>query len=105
LNQWIIFIAINVVLAALCIPLVRREVPMNSVYGFRLPSAMKSDEAWYRVNALGGKIMMGTSCLSIIGLIVLKVAGADEPLLYLSLFVLPIVFTVLFILIYANRPA
>lgn len=105
MNQLIVFIALNVIFIALCIPLIRREVPMNSIYGFRLPAAMKSDEAWYRVNALGGRVMVGASCVSILGLITLKIFGADEPLLYVSIFVLPILITLVFILIYTNRQA
>lgn len=105
MNQWIIFIAIDALFVALCIPLIRREVPINSLYGFRLPVAMKSEEVWYRVNSFGGKVMAVTSCLSVLGLIALRVTGQNDPLLYLSLFVLPIVFTVVATLVYANRQA
>jgi hypothetical protein len=105
MNQWLVFIGINALFVALCVPLIRKEVSMNSVYGFRLPSAMKSDEAWYRVNAFGGKVMATTSVLSIVGLASLRIIGVGEPLFYLSLFVLPIVFTVIAVLIYSNRQA
>lgn len=105
MNQWMVFIAINALLAALCIPLIRREVPINSIYGFRLPAAMKSEGAWYRVNSFGGKILAVTSCLSIAGLVALRIAGQMDSHLYLSVFVLPIVFTVVATLAYANRQA
>ena len=105
MNQWIIFIAINVLFAALCIPLIRKEVPINSIYGFRFPVVMKSEEAWYRVNSFGGKVLAVTSCLSIAGLVALRIAGQTDALLYLSLFVLPIMFTVITTLVYANRQA
>ncbi|GLH71496.1 hypothetical protein GETHPA_30300 [Geothrix rubra] len=105
MNQWIIFIAINALFAALCIPLIRREVPINSIYGFRFPVAMKSEEAWYRVNSFGGKVLAITSCLSIAGLVTLRIAGQNDTHLYLSVFVFPIVFTSVATLVYANRQA
>ena len=105
MNQWFVFVGVNALFLVLCIPLIRREVPMNSVYGFRIPSAMKSDKAWYRVNAFGGKVLAITSSLSIFGLVTLRISGVIEPSLYLSLFVLPVVFTVITTLIYSNRQA
>lgn len=103
--QWTVLVAINVLFAALCIPLIRREVPINSIYGFRFPVAMKSEEAWYRVNSFGGKSLAVTSCLSSAGLVVLRIAGQNGSHLYLSVFVLPIVFTVVATMVYANRQA
>ena len=37
------------------IPLVKRKVPMNSLYGVRIKKAYKSEEIWYALNAYGGK--------------------------------------------------
>jgi len=104
-NQMFVFIAINVLLVFISIPPIRRELPMNSAYGFRFPAAMKSEEAWYRINAFGGKVFAASSCLSILGLIGLRLIQVVEPLLYISMFAIPLVFSTILIMIYSNRQA
>jgi len=37
------------------VPLALRKVPMNKYYGFRTLAAFKSDQAWYDINAYGGR--------------------------------------------------
>ena len=39
-------------------PLRDRKIAPNSMYGFRLPSTMRSDDAWYEANAFGGRRMI-----------------------------------------------
>jgi len=45
-------------LAAGSLPLVLRRVPMNRLYGFRIPKAFVSDSNWYAINAYGGRLFM-----------------------------------------------
>src|SRR4051812_32585536 len=57
-----------------CLPLVKRQVPMNKMYGFRIPAAFESEERWYDINAYGGRQMsrwswVVTSC-GIAGLLI-----------------------------------
>jgi len=42
------------------VPLVFQLVPPNRWYGFRLPGAMVSPEAWFQINALGGKLLIAS---------------------------------------------
>lgn len=37
------------------LPLVRRKVPMNRLYGFRFRRAFESESLWLRINAYGGR--------------------------------------------------
>jgi hypothetical protein len=46
------------VTTALAIPLVLRVVPMNGIYGIRVPKAFKSEGNWYDINAYGGKLLL-----------------------------------------------
>lgn len=46
---------IGLLLFVLSLPLWLRQVPMNSLYGVRLPSTFASDKRWYDVNAHFGK--------------------------------------------------
>jgi hypothetical protein len=47
--------AVAVALMALALPLVRRRVSRNRWYGVRLPESFASDEAWFDINAYGGR--------------------------------------------------
>ena len=103
MNQMFVFIALDALLVFICIPPLRRELPMNSAYGFRFPSAMKSEDAWYRVNSFGGKAFTTTSCLSIAGLVLLRLLHVADPLVYISMFAIPLVAATIATMIYANR--
>jgi len=37
------------------LPLVNRKVPMNKLYGYRVPQAYKSEKHWYEINAYAGR--------------------------------------------------
>lgn len=43
----------------LTLPLVRRRVPMNRLYGVRIPKAFTSEANWYAVNEYGGRQFLG----------------------------------------------
>lgn len=51
-------VAIALVLAGGSLPLILRKVPMNRVYGVRFPQSFRSQEAWYEINAYGGKALL-----------------------------------------------
>ncbi len=38
-------------------PLIRRKVPRNPWYGVRIPASLASDEAWFDLNAYGGRAL------------------------------------------------
>jgi len=48
-------ILFGLLLFGLSVPLVCRKVPMNDLYGIRIPSAFKSEQRWYDINAYGGR--------------------------------------------------
>ncbi len=47
----------GLVLFLVCLPLIYRKVPMNGVYGVRIPAAFESEQRWYDINAYGGRLM------------------------------------------------
>lgn len=57
---------VGALLTLLNLPLVWRKVPMNRFYGFRTAAAFRSEEAWYDVNAFGGRILLVTGLLMIL---------------------------------------
>ncbi|HQU34683.1 MAG TPA: SdpI family protein [Thermoanaerobaculaceae bacterium] len=50
---------IGVLLSVISVPLILRKVPMNHLYGVRIPKAFVSAENWYEINAYGGKLLFG----------------------------------------------
>src|SRR5690349_14907242 len=40
---------------AFCLPLIKRKVPMNRVYGIRVRESFTSEERWLDINAYGGR--------------------------------------------------
>lgn len=50
-------IGCGILFMLLCVPLMRRTIPMNHFYGFRIPKAFRSDEDWYAINAYGGRAL------------------------------------------------
>jgi len=48
-----IFVGFLIIL--ICIPLVRRDISMNKIYGIRFKKSFESEENWYKSNAYGGK--------------------------------------------------
>lgn len=48
-------IAGGILFIALGIPLALRRVGMNYFYGFRFRASLRSDEAWFMINAYGGR--------------------------------------------------
>ena len=41
----------------LSIPLIRRRVPPNALYGIRTRAAFASESDWYRINEIGGRYL------------------------------------------------
>jgi hypothetical protein len=50
---------VGLLIVAFSVPLIFRLVPMNAIYGMRLPASFKSNERWLDVNAYGGRLMGG----------------------------------------------
>jgi hypothetical protein len=49
----------------ICLPLIYRKVPMNSIYGIRIAAAFESEQRWYDINAYGGRRLAAWSWLII----------------------------------------
>lgn len=48
----------GLVVVAVSIPLVRRKIGRNAMYGFRIPAAFASEQRWLEINAYGGRIFL-----------------------------------------------
>ena len=61
----LIFIASGLVIFLASLPLVYRKVPMNALYGVRIPRSMECEQRWYDINAYGGRQLARWSWLII----------------------------------------
>ena len=64
------------------LPLVYRKVPMNSLYGVRIPAAFESEQRWYDINAYGGRQMAAWAWLIIAAGIVGFFLPEDDASIY-----------------------
>lgn len=67
-------IGTGLLLVALGVPMWKRMIPQNQLYGFRTPLTLSNKKVWYEANAIGGKDLT-------IGGLFLILAGLPMPLL------------------------
>ncbi len=58
LTMLVMQICASLVLIVLSIPLIRRMVPPNMWYGFRVPRTLRDPVVWYEANAYSGKCLL-----------------------------------------------
>jgi len=51
----ILFVSVGLLLIFMAIPLARRRVKPNALYGLRLPATFADDWVWYEANAKSGR--------------------------------------------------
>jgi uncharacterized membrane protein len=54
----ILFAAVDLIIIGLAIPMLRRMVPPNNYYGFRVPATFADKWVWYEANARAGRDMV-----------------------------------------------
>ena len=59
-------IGLSLLIMVVGLPLARRKVPMNRVYGIRIPKSFASEANWYAINAYGGRQFMLWSLLPLL---------------------------------------
>ena len=77
----LIYCSAGILLALLSIPLMRRKIPPNGLYGFRTQKTMDNPELWYLVNQYSAKRMFWTAIAFVVaalGLYLLPGIGLDE---------------------------
>lgn len=76
----VLYIASNLVLAGISIPLIREKIRPNFYYGFRVRKTLENPKTWYAVNKFAGQRLLIASLVIIlmaIGLYLLP--GMTQP--------------------------
>ena len=58
LTLMLLYISSGLLLAALSIPLIRRKIKPNGLFGFRVSATMENPELWYKVNEFAGRRLL-----------------------------------------------
>ncbi len=59
----LVFVGTGLLLMGISVPLVRRRVPPNGLYGLRVPATQRDPAVWYEANAQHGRDMIGVGAL------------------------------------------
>lgn len=66
-------------LIGLALPLYRRRIPRNPVYGVRFAATLADDRVWYPINARGGRDLVIIGAVFIASVTATLVYGAQWP--------------------------
>ena len=78
----ILSISSGLLSAALAVPLMRRQVAPNSLYGFRVRRTLDDPEVWYDANAFAGRCMFGFGLGTGVACLALYFVPAIDPVAY-----------------------
>ncbi|MFZ2362577.1 MAG: SdpI family protein [Anaerolineae bacterium] len=56
----ILYVILGLLMVVVAVPLIKRTVKPNWLYGFRVPQTMSDPEVWYAVNAHFGRRLLVT---------------------------------------------
>lgn len=82
----VLFTAAGLLLAGLSLPLIRRRVKPNFLYGLRVPATLADEWVWYEANARSGRdlLLVGLTLLAL-ALLLPFVPGVTEETYALGL--------------------
>ncbi|MCC7339469.1 MAG: SdpI family protein [Bryobacterales bacterium] len=69
---------VPILIFLLAIPLLFDKIPRNRWYGFRTPTSMSSDQAWYYSNKVAAKGMCVAAAIWMVASLVLSQRMADK---------------------------
>src|SRR3954447_22062616 len=75
-------VATGLLNAALAVPLMRRKVGVNSLYGFRVRRTLANPTVWYEANAFAGRCMFRSGIATSLARLALYFVPAIDPVAY-----------------------
>lgn len=65
----VLYAGIGLLLILVAIPLIRKKIKPNHLYGFRVPQTLNDPEVWYATNAHAGKRMVAAGLCTVLAAI------------------------------------
>ena len=66
-----LFVFTGLLMIGLSIPMIRRRVKPNYLYGFRTPKTLSDERIWYEANAYCGRLLLRLGIVYVIAALVL----------------------------------
>jgi hypothetical protein len=74
----LLYVILGLLMVMLAVPLIRRKVKPNWLYGFRVPQTLNDPEVWYEVNAHFGRRLLVTGvATTVAALLLYRLPGLD----------------------------
>src|SRR3954464_9708405 len=77
-----VHVSAGLLMSALAVPLMRRKVGPNALYGFRVRRTLDDPRGWHDANALAGECHFGPGIRAALACLVLCWAPAYDPIAY-----------------------
>ena len=65
----LLFTGVALLIMALAVPLMYGRVKPNSLYGLRTERTLRDEDAWYRGNAYGGRLLVRTGLAVLVAVV------------------------------------
>src|SRR3954469_24111479 len=78
----VLYVSSGLLSTALAVPLMRRNIAPNSLYGFRVRRTLEDPKVWYDANAYAGRCLFGFGLGTAIADLALYLIPAIDPLVY-----------------------
>jgi uncharacterized membrane protein len=78
----VLFAFTGLLLVGVSLPMMRRRVPPNSLYGLRVPATFADEWVWYEANARSGRDMALFGGLFVLAVLLLPLVPGLTPELY-----------------------
>ncbi len=78
----LVHVSAGLLTAALAVPLMRRKVGPNALYGFRVRRTLDDPRVWYDANAFAGRCLFRSGIGSALACLVLYWTPAIDPVAY-----------------------
>jgi hypothetical protein len=78
----ITFVSLGLVMIATAIPLVKRRVKPNGLYGFRTPKTLRNERIWYEANAYSGRLLLWLGIVVTVTSILLHFLLGAAPIIH-----------------------
>jgi uncharacterized membrane protein len=78
----ILYVSLGLLSAALAVPLMRRKIAPNSLYGFRVRRTLEDPKVWYDANAYAGRCLFGFGLGTAIACLALYLIPTIDPVVY-----------------------
>lgn len=74
----VLYVILGLLMVALAVPLIKRKVKPNGLYGFRVPQTLSDPAVWYAVNAHFGRRLLVTGiATTLAALLLYPLPGLD----------------------------